>query len=113
MKKKILEVNKRVGGPERARAARQELKKIFSDPSHSLHLAKDIELARRFDVTRHTLYKIRDEMKIPSRSKRVLRVLQDMDTCNYTLKELSDRLGLKYQNLYKVMTDAGLPSKKE
>lgn len=113
MKKKTPRINKRIGGPDRARAARQELEKIFNDPTHPLHLAKDIEFANQFDIARHTIYKIRDEMKIPPRSKRVLTVLKNMDTGKYTLKELSTKLGLKYQNLYKVVTDENLPYKKE
>lgn len=110
--KKDSKTNKRIGGPERARLARQELEEIFGDPTHPLHVAKDIEFAKKYDVARHTIYKIRDEMKVPPRSKRVLNVLSNMDTSKYTLRELSSRLGLKYQNLYKVVTDENLPYKK-
>lgn len=113
MKKKDTVVNKRIGGPDRARIARQELEKILNDPTHPLHMSKDIEFAKQFDVARHTIYKIREEMKAPPRSKRVLSVLKSMDTGRYTLRELASRLGLKYQNLYKVVSDFDLPYKKE
>lgn len=112
-KKKDTKVNKRIGGVDRARLARQDLIKIFNDPTHPLHLAKDIEFARQFDVIRHTVYKIREELNIPPRSKRVLAVLKSMDTGRYTLRELAAKLDLKYQNLYKVVTDFDLPYKKE
>ena len=105
--------NKRIGGTDRAKIARLELEKIFQDISHPQYLAKDIEFAIQFDVTRHTIYKIREEAKIPPRSKRILTVLKSMDCSKYTLKELSDKLGLKYQNLYKVVTDNEIEFKKD
>lgn len=105
--------SKHIGGTDRARVARQELKIIFTDPSHPLHLAKDIELAKKFDIARHTIYKIRDELNVPGRLKRIVAVLNEMNTAAYTLKEISAKLDLKYQNIYKIMIDENLPYKKE
>lgn len=115
MKKKKTkpEVNKRIGGTDRAKIARDDLKKIFTDPKHPEHMGKDIFFARKYDVTRHTIYKIREDLNIPPRSKRVLAVLKATKTGNYTLHELSKILDLKYQNLYKTMTDNNLPYKRD
>lgn len=106
-------VNKRIGGPERGKTARKELEKIYADPKHPMHLAKDIEFVNKFDVTRHTIYKIREELDVPPRSKRVLTVLENMDTAAFTLNELVEKLNLKYQNLYKIMNDNKLPYRRE
>lgn len=106
-------VNKRIGGTDRAKIARDDLEVIFTDSTHPEHMEKDIYFARKYDVTRHTIYKIREDFKIPSRSKRVLAVLKSIDTGKYTLHELSKTLDLKYQNLYKTMVDNNLPYKKD
>lgn len=106
-------VNKKIGGTDRAKIARTEIKEIFSNPKHPLYLIKDIDLAKKYDVIRHTIYKIRDEMNIPSRPKRIVMLLKNTDTGNYTLKELSQKTGLKYQNIYKIMNYHNLPYKTE
>jgi hypothetical protein len=61
--------SKRVGSTKRAEAARRDLKVIFSDEENPMYLAKDIVFARKYDVTRLTISKIRDEMGVPRRSK--------------------------------------------
>ena len=108
-----LEINKKIGGLGRAKIAREELKLIFSNPSDPFYFSKDIEYAHQFDVARHTIYKIREDLKIPSRSDRILAVLKKMKTSNMTLRELSAKLKIKYQNLYKIITDNKISIKKE
>lgn len=98
-------ISKRIGGLERAEKARQEMRLILSDENNPLYFAKDIEFARRYDVSRHTIYKIRDDFKIPSRSDRLLKKLKHLDLKRFTLKDLSKMLNIKYQNIYKVILE--------
>lgn len=105
--------NKRIGGLDRAKLAREEMKIIFSDTKNPLYFAKDIEYARKFDVTRHTIYKARDTLGIASRSKRILDVLTKMNTKDLTIRDISSELNIKYQNLYKIVTDNKIPVKTE
>jgi hypothetical protein len=104
-------VSKKVGGQTRADAARHELKKIFKSDSHPMYLYKDIELANHFSVARHTIYSIREELGIPPRTERIIKKLKNMDTNKYTINELSAMLKIKYQNLYKVLTEDNIPVK--
>ena len=104
-------VSKRFGGVQRAEVARKHLKDVFSSDTHPLHFAKDIDLAKLFDVSRHTVYKIRDEMGVGPRSKRIITKLKSLDLKSHTIRELSKILNIKYQNLYKLMTEAGLKAK--
>lgn len=106
-------VNKKFGGSERGQVAREELKLIFKDPANPSYFLKDIDYARRFDVIRHTIYNIRGDLKIPPRSARILHFLRKMKTSNLTIKEISAKLNIKYQNLYKLITDNNIPFKKE
>ena len=101
----MAEVNKRIGGSQRARVAREELVAIFSNPENNDYLLKDIEYARRFDVTRHTIAAIRKQFNIPARTERILSRLETIDTKSMTIKELGVHLGIKYQNLYKILTE--------
>jgi hypothetical protein len=105
--------NKKIGGVVRARKAREELILALQEESHPMYLAKDIDLAKKFDVSRHTIYKIRDDYEIPSRTNRILTALKGIDMSKYTIKELSDRLGVKYQNLYRIIKDNGLTAKSD
>jgi hypothetical protein len=98
-------VNKRIGGSERARVARMELLSIFSNKDSNESLLKDIEYARRFNVTRHTISSIRDQFEVPPRSERILNRLKATHTEDMTLAEISDALGIKYQNLYKIVKE--------
>ena len=98
-------VNKKIGGLERAKIAREELRLIFNDPLNPLYFAKDIEYAKKFDVTRHTIYSIRDQLCIPSRSGRILNTIKKMKTKSLSIKDISEKLNIKYQNLYKIITD--------
>jgi hypothetical protein len=99
------EVSKKFGGQTRADKARTEMSKIFSDPNHELYLEKDIDLAHRFDVSRLTIYNIREQLRIPPRTDRILSKLKSVDTKQYTKRQLSTLLGLKYQNLYKIIRE--------
>lgn len=103
--------SKKVGGFDRAALAREELKLIFVDENNPFYFDKDIQYAHKFDVSRHTIYKIRDEMKIPPRSERILNKLRTMDTANMSLNRISETLKIKYQNLYKIVMDAQIPFK--
>ena len=115
MKKEINEsrINKKIGGLDRAKIAREDLRIIFSNPSDPLYFSKDIEYAKKFDVARHTVYKIRRDLKISPRSERILSALKKLKTNELTLKELSAKLNIKYQNLYKIVTDNKVNIKKE
>jgi hypothetical protein len=106
-------ISKKFGGSERGQIAREELKLIFNDPTNPLYFLKDIDYAGKFNVTRLTVYNIRKNLKVPSRSVRILQVLGKMKTSRLTLKEMSEKLGIKYQNLYKLVTDNNIPFKKE
>lgn len=96
---------RRIGGFDRAKIARAELKEIFEDPNHQFYYAKDIELAKKYDVTRHTIYKIREDLGVYPRSKRIINRLKEIDRSKFSLKELASYLGIKYQNLYKLITE--------
>lgn len=104
---------RRLGGPHRAQTAREEITKIFSDISHPLYCTKEIELARMFEVTRLTIYRILDELKILPRIDRILKKLKSIDTKEYTRKELSDLTGVKYMNLYKILRAHKIPVKSD
>ena len=106
-------INKKFGGSERGQVAREELKLIFNDPTNTSYFLKDIDYAVKFNVTRLTIYNIRKDFKIPPRSVRILHILEKMKTSRLTLKEMSEKLGIKYQNLYKLITDNKIPFKKE
>lgn len=97
--------SKKFGGQLRAQAARDAMSDIFSNPEHDLYLEKDIDLARRFSVSRLTIYNIREELHIPPRTDRILLKLKDLDTKRYTKKELAEMLNMKYQNLYKIIRE--------
>jgi hypothetical protein len=105
--------DKRVGGLSRAKIARDEMKIIFYDPKNSMYFSKDLDFAKKFDVTRHTIYKARETLNILPRSKRILEVLKKMSTKESTIKELSEKLNIKYQNLYKIIMDNRVPVKME
>lgn len=93
------------GGQERAKLARASIQVLFKSSDDPLYFAKDIEFAKMFGVTRHTIYKIREELKIPPRSERIFNRLQDMDYKKYSISDLSEKLGIKYQNLYKIIKE--------
>ena len=65
-------IDKRKGGSGRAKIAREKLVTIFSNPEEKEYLLKDIEYAKKFDVTRHTIASIRKLYKIPSRTERIV-----------------------------------------
>ncbi|MBD3260624.1 MAG: hypothetical protein GF334_02935 [Candidatus Altiarchaeales archaeon] len=103
--------SRRVGGVARAKIARKALTVIFRDETDPLYYAKDMDFARQFFVSRHTIQKIREELGVPSRSQRILDRLDKMDLSEFTIKELSSILSVKYQNLYKIITENGLQVK--
>jgi hypothetical protein len=105
------DVNKRIGGSQRAQVAREKLVEIFGNPEDSNYLLKDIEYARMFSVTRHTISSIRGQFKIPARTERILRRLESINTETLTITELSGLLDVKYQNLYKIITENHLKVK--
>lgn len=97
--------SRRVGGVARARIAREALTVIFSNENDPLYYAKDMDFARQFFVSRHTVQKIREDLSVPSRSERIIQRLKRMDLKELTIKELSDILHVKYQNLYKILVE--------
>ena len=76
------------------------VKRVFMDV-----FDKDIDFAKKYKVTRHTIYKIRETYDIPSRSDRILKVIRSMDIGKSTIRDISKKLGIKYQNLYKIIKD--------
>jgi hypothetical protein len=110
---KSINVSKIKNRVERSNAARKELVVILNDESHPLYLAKDIELARKFGLSRHTLYKIRDELDTPSRKNRIITMLKAMPTADYTIGELSKKISVKYQNLYKILLEEKIKFREE
>jgi hypothetical protein len=113
MTREAVPKSKKIGGMERARKAYREIKQILTNEDDPLYLTKDIDFARKYDVSRHTIYKIRDRLKSPARSQRLLKKLRGMDTKKYTIKELSKLLKVKYQNLYKMTLENGIEVKQD
>lgn len=101
----MAEVNIKIGGSQRAQIARERLVDIFSNPEDKDYLLKDIEYAKRFDVTRHTISSIREQFKVPARTDRIINRLKDIDSKSMTIKEISELLDVKYQNLYKIIKE--------
>ena len=87
------------------------MEEIFKDPKHPDYFLKDIELASKFQASRHSIYKVRDILKILPRKERIAEVLKNMDTASMTLKELAEKLSIKYQNLYKLVEEFNIPYK--
>lgn len=98
-------VSKKFGGQSRASRARRSMSRIFKNENHPLYLEKDIDLARKYDVSRLTIYNIREQLGIPPRTERILARLSKIKTQHYTKKELADLLHMKYQNLYKILRE--------
>jgi len=88
--------------------ARQYLEDVFNDPCHPLYVASDVQLAKKLNITRLTVLNIRKEMGFTGRNERVIDLLNKTETKKFTLKELSMKLGIKYQNLYKLTRRLGL-----
>jgi hypothetical protein len=107
------QVDKRVGGTKRAEKAREFIKNVMGDVAHPMHFAKDIDFARMFDVSRHTIYKIRRDLEIPDRLERIVSRLKGVDTGNHTMKELCTLLNVKYAGLYKILCEKNLPVKSD
>lgn len=106
-------ISKKFGGQSRANKAREIMSEIFSNPEHPMYLEKDIDLAKKFEVSRLTIYNIREQLSIPPRINRILLRLKDIDTENYTKKEIADMLGMKYQNLYKILREYKIKVKQD
>ena len=106
-------IDKRVGGMKRAAKAREYIRSVLDSETHPMRYAKDIDFARKFDVSRHTIYSIRDELGMESRSDRLAKRLTSMKTDDKTLGELCAILNVKYAGLYKIMTENELPFKSD
>jgi Zn-dependent peptidase ImmA (M78 family) len=104
-------VSKKFGGQDRANKARTALSEIFLNPEHPLYFEKDIDLAHRYDVSRLTIYNIRNQLGMPARTDRILNKLKSLNTKKYTQKELADLLNIKYQNLYKIIRESNIKVK--
>ena len=111
MAKATCSTSKKIGGVARAKKAREEMQLILTDENHPLYLAKDIEFARRYDVSRLTIYNIRDDLKQPSRYQRIVKKLKSLDLSLYTINDLTKMLQVKYQNLYKIILENKLKVK--
>ena len=105
--------SKKFGGQERAGKAREAMAEIFSDPDNPLYLEKDINLAKKFDVSRLTIYNIREQLGVLPRTERILDRLSKIKTKKYTKKELADIMHMKYQNLYKVLREYQIEVKED
>jgi len=95
----------------RAKKAREEMQVILSDENNPLYYSKDIEFARRYDISRLTVYHIRDDLGAPSRYQRILKKLKSLDLSLYTINDLTKMLNVKYQNVYKIVLENKLKVK--
>jgi predicted DNA-binding transcriptional regulator AlpA len=107
------QVDKRVGGTKRAAVAREFIADVMKNEAHPMRYSKDIDFARKFDVSRHTIYKIRRDLSIPDRLERVLDRLKNVDTAKTTMRELCALLNVKYAGLYKIVNENKLPVKSD
>lgn len=98
-------MNNKIGGIHRAQAAREELLDIFMKTESKDYLLKDTDYALRFNITRHTIAAIREQFRIPARTERILTRLKALNTEDMVIADLCELLGVKYQNLYKIITD--------
>jgi len=105
MTQQLETVDKRVGGTKRAEKAREYIQLVMGNTSHQMHYAKDIDFARKFDVSRHTIYKIRRDLSIPDRLDRIVSRLKAIDTTAHTMRELCELLNVRYAGLYKILAD--------
>jgi len=109
--KKQDQTNRRRQGRKNAEVARKEMEEIFKSPKNPLYFSKDIDFAKKYGVTRLTIYKIRDDLKVPSRAERLIVALKNIDTKEYTVQELGLGFNVKYQNLYNIMKNNKIPYK--
>jgi len=104
-------VNKKFGATKRADIARKAIKKIMSDKNNILYFSKDMDLAKRLDVSRHTICSIREELGIMTRTQRIVARLNSLNLSKYTINDLTLMLNAKYQNLYKILKANDLKTK--
>lgn len=97
---------------EKTKAILESLTLALKDPTNPEYFSKDIELAKKYSISRHSVYKIRDTLQVGPRKARLNEVLKSIDTQSMTLKEISERLNIKYQNLYKLVEEFKVPYKK-
>lgn len=90
-------------GRQRAAVAQNFLESALADMNHTLFTAHDHVIAKQFNISRLTVINIRKRLSIKPRKDRVVELLKSIETSRYTLKELSAKLGLKYQNLYQIV----------
>ncbi|NLD91341.1 MAG: hypothetical protein GX639_01600 [Fibrobacter sp.] len=83
--------------------ARHYLQTVFKNPKHPMYTASDTDFARDLNVTRLTVINIRKKLHMENRHNRIIDLLKQIDTTEYTLRELAALLDLKYQNLYKLV----------
>ena len=102
---------RRIGATERAEKARREMKVILTNDTNPFYLTKDIDFARRYGLSRLTVYKIRKELGIPPRVVRLTKKLKKIDTKSRTINELATKLNVKYSNLYRVIREEQIKTK--
>lgn len=103
--------NKRIRGI----LARIYIQRVLLNPQDPMYAASDCEFARKLNISRLTVVNIRKEFKLKNRKKRIVDLLNQIDTSTITIKDLSGKLCLKYQNTYQVIKQLGLktlPDKK-
>lgn len=103
--------NKRIRGI----LARIYMQRVLINPQDPMYSASDVSLARKLNVSRLTIVNIRKELNLKNRKNRIVALLNQIDTQTLTMKELSSKLALKYQNTYQVVKTMGLktlPDKK-
>ena len=102
-------MNKKIGGTARAKVARTELSEILNNPSHPDYTKKDIYFAKRYDVSRHTIYKIRDDLKCVSRPNRLINFIKKNSSDTMTIQDIATKTGIRYQLVYKAVKDNKIP----
>jgi hypothetical protein len=101
---KYVEKNRKTRGE----LARRYIQRIFNNPEDPMYTASDVTLAKQFNITRLTVINIRTEMGLKGRNARVVELLANIDTSKFTIKEISARINVKYQNVYKIIKQLNL-----
>lgn len=106
-------MNKRVEKNRKVRglSARRYIHATLDNPEDPLYTASDTKLAKILHVTRLTVINIRKEMNIENRNCRLVKLLQNTDTVNFTIRELAEKLDLKYPCLYRLLRDLKLKTR--
>lgn len=94
---------------DRSWQLQQHLEEIFTDPNHPEFFFKDIDFARKYNVSRHTIEKIRCLSNIPNRKLRIAIFLKKIKEEKFTIRDLSSSFSVKYDSMYKLIEEFKIP----